>query len=292
MLGLLSNRAETRLQSPAQGRTGQVKNPEEVNMELGLQDKTAIVSGTGSQIGFGKGIATYLAKEGCDVVCVDIDLAGAQKTADEVKAAGRRSLAVKVDITQKPEVEAAVKKALAEFGKIDILVNCAGRASGLRPFISSTPEQWSIDIDINLKGTLIFMHTVLPHMLERGYGKIVNFSTHAANQPTGLAGSAPYCAAKAGVVMLSKTVAGETGPSGININVIAPGPGATNFHKVSGAGPEMVGLVENLAKVGKAVLPEDIAYTVAFLVSDVSKKLSGQVIEVSAPLARSSGGSK
>jgi NAD(P)-dependent dehydrogenase (short-subunit alcohol dehydrogenase family) len=258
-------------------------------MDLSLKGKIAIVTGTGSRIGFGQGIATYLAKEGCDIICMDVDLEGAQKTAAEVKALGRKSAAIKVDITKKPEIEAAVKQALAEFGRVDILVNCAGRASGIRPFVKSTPEDWSIDIDINLRGTLMFMHSILPHMLERGYGKIVNFSTHAANQPTGLAGAGPYCAAKAGVVMLSKTVAGEVGPSGININVIAPGPGATNFHRVSGAGPEMVGLVDNLAKIGKAVLPEDIAYTVAFLVSDVSKKLSGQVLEVSAPLARSAG---
>jgi NAD(P)-dependent dehydrogenase (short-subunit alcohol dehydrogenase family) len=258
-------------------------------MDLGLQGKVAIVSGAGSQIGFGKGIATYLAKEGCDVICVDIDLEGARKTAAEVRSSGRRSLAVKVDITKKAEIDAAVKQALAEFGKVDILINCAGRASGIRPFVNSTPEEWSIDIDINLKGTLTFMHSVLPHMLERQYGKIVNFSTHAANQPSGLAGTGPYCAAKAGVGVLSKTVAGEVGPSGININVIAPGPGATNFHRASGAGPEMVGLVDNLAKIGKAVLPEDIAYTAAFLVSDVSKKLSGQVIEVSAPLGKPAG---
>jgi NAD(P)-dependent dehydrogenase (short-subunit alcohol dehydrogenase family) len=257
-------------------------------MELKLKDKVAIVTGTGSQIGFGKGIATYLAKEGCDVISVDVDLDGAQKTAEAVKAFGRKSIAIKVDITKKPEVDGAVKKALEQFGRIDILVNCAGRASGLQPFVTSTPEQWNLDIDINLKGTMTFTHAVLPHMLQRKYGKIVNFSTHAANQPTGLAGAGPYIAAKAGVVMFSKTVSGEVGPEGININVIAPGPGNTNFHKVSGAGPEMVGLVENLARVGKSVTPDDIAHTVAFLVSDVSSKVSGQVIEVSAPLGRRS----
>jgi NAD(P)-dependent dehydrogenase (short-subunit alcohol dehydrogenase family) len=261
-------------------------------MELGLQGKTAIVTGTGSQIGFGQGIAKYLAKEGCDVICIDVDLEGAKKTSAEVKAIGRKSMAIKVDITKKTEIEAAVKQSLAEFGKVDILVNCAGRASGIKPFVNSTPEDWAIDIDINFRGTMNFMHAILPHMLQRGYGKIVNFSTHAANQPSGLAGAGPYCAAKAGVTMLSRTVAGEVGPSGININVIAPGPGATNFHKVSGAGPEMVNLVDNLAKIGKAVLPEDIACTVAFLVSDVSKKLSGQVLEVSAPLGKADRGGK
>jgi len=255
-------------------------------MELGLAGKIAVVTGTGSQIGFGKGIAMYLASEGCDVACCDMDLEGAQKTAAEVKKLGRRTLALKVDITRRPEIEAAVAAILKEFGRIDILVNCAGRASGIRPFIESKPEEWDIDIDVNLKGTLAMTRAVLPHMVALKYGKIVNFSTHAANQPTGLAGTAPYCAAKAGVVLMSKTIAGEVGPLGININVIAPGPGATNFHRASGGDPAMVDLVDNLAKIGKSVLPIDIAHTVAFLVSDVSNKLSGQVLEVSAPLGK------
>ncbi len=259
-------------------------------MDLKLTDKVALITGTGSQIGFGKGIALTLAREGCDIISVDVDLEGAQKTAAEVKALGRKAMAIKADITKKAEVDNAVKEALAEFGKIDILVNNAGRASGVRPFVSTTEAQWDIDIDVNLKGTLYFTHAVLPHMLERKYGKIVNFSTHAAHQPTGLAGAGPYIAAKAGVVMLSKTLAGEVGPSGININIIAPGPGATNFHRASGAPPQMTELVESMAKEGLTVTPEDIANTVAFLVSDVSRKLSGQVIEVFIPPASAGGG--
>jgi NAD(P)-dependent dehydrogenase (short-subunit alcohol dehydrogenase family) len=257
----------------------------EDDVDLKLTDKIALVTGTGSQIGFGRGIALFLAGEGCDVISVDMDIEGASKTAADVSALGRKSLALKVDITKKEEIDEAVRKALAEFGRIDILVNCAGRATGIRPFVTTTPEQWDIDIDTNLKGTLRFTHAVLPQMLARKYGKIVNFSTHAADQPTGLAGSAPYCAAKAGVTLLSKTLSGEVGPVGININVIAPGPGATNFHRGSAA-PEMAGFVDHLAEIGKAVLPEDIAYAVGFLVSDVSKKVSGQVIEVSAPLGK------
>lgn len=252
-------------------------------MDLKLKDKVAIVTGTGSQIGFGKGIALMLAKEGCHIISVDMDQNGAEQTASEVKALGRKSLALKVDITKKAEIDAGVKKALAEFGKIDILVNCAGRASGLRPFTESNADQWDIDINVNLKGTMNFTRAVLPHMLERKYGKIVNFSTHAAHQPTGLAGAASYVAAKAGTVMFSKTLAGEVGAAGININIIAPGPGATNFHRVSGGDPHMSGIVDALAKAGKTTTPEDIAHAVAFLVSDVSGKLSGQVLEVSAP---------
>jgi NAD(P)-dependent dehydrogenase (short-subunit alcohol dehydrogenase family) len=252
-------------------------------MDLKLQDRVAIVTGTGSQIGFGKGIALTLAKEGCHIVSVDVDLDGAKKTAAEVQALGRKALAFKVDITKRAEIDAAVQKILAEFGRIDILVNCAGRASGIRPFVNSTEEQWDMDININLRGTMNFTRAVLPHMLERHYGKIVNFSTHAAHQPTGLAGAASYIAAKSGTVMFSKTLAGEVGASGINVNIIAPGPGATNFHRVSGGDPRMTAIVDALAKAGRTTTPEDIANAAAFLVSDVSSKLSGQVLEVSAP---------
>ncbi len=253
-------------------------------MDLKLKGKIAMVTGTGSQVGFGKGIAVKLAEEGCDVICADIDLPGAEKTAEVVKALGRKSIAVKVDITDRTDVDAAVKKALDEFDHIDILVNCAGRASGIHPFTETTQDMWDTDININFRGTMNVTQAVLPHMLERGYGKIVNFSTHAAHQPTGLAGAAVYIGAKSGTVMFSKTLAGEVGARGININIIAPGPGATNFHKVSGGDPHMAELVDNLAKAGKTTTPEDIANAVAFLVSDVSSKLSGQILEVSAPL--------
>lgn len=253
-------------------------------MDLRLKDKVAMVTGTGSQVGFGRGIALFLAGEGCDIISVDMDLEGAKKTAADAQAAGRKAIALKVDITDKREIDEAVQTAISEFGRIDILVNCAGRATGIQPFIDTTPEQWDVDIDTNFKGTLRFMHAVLPHMLKRKYGKIVNFSTHAADQPTGLPGAGPYVAAKAGVAMLSRNLSGEYGTEGININVIAPGPGATNFHRGSAA-PEMAGFVDHLAEIGKAVLPEDIAYAVGFLVSDVSNKVCGQIIEVSAPLS-------
>lgn len=251
-------------------------------MDLKLKGRTALVTGTGSQAGFGRGIALKLAEEGCNVICADIDLPGAQKTAGEVRMPGVRSSALRMDITDKADVDTAVTKALAEFGNIDILVNCAGRASGIHPFVESTQEMWDTDININLRGTMNVTQALLPHMLERGYGKIVNFSTHAAHQPGGLAGAAVYVAAKSGTVMFSKTLASEVGYRGININVIAPGPGNTNFHRVGGD-PGMINLVENLARAGKTTTPEDIANTVVFLVSDVSLKLSGQVLEVAAP---------
>jgi NAD(P)-dependent dehydrogenase (short-subunit alcohol dehydrogenase family) len=251
-------------------------------MDLKLEGKIALVTGTGSQVGFGKGIALKLAEEGCDVIYADIDSAGAEKTSGEVKKRGRKSVPLEVDITDKANVDAAVSKALDVFDHIDILVNCAGRASGIRPFTETTQDTWDIDININLRGTMHMTQAVLPHMLERGYGKIINFSTHAAHQPSGLAGAAVYIAAKSGTVMFSKTLASEVGHKGININIIAPGPGNTNFHR-TGGDPTMIELVENLDKAGRATTPEDIGNTVAFLVSDISNKLSGQILEVTAP---------
>ena len=104
-------------------------------MDLGLKDKVAVVTGTGSQIGFGKAISLALAKEGCDVAGIDIDGEGAEKTAAEVKTLGRKSLGLKTDITNRAEVDAAVKKILEEFGKIDILINNAGLDPGWTPFM-------------------------------------------------------------------------------------------------------------------------------------------------------------
>ncbi|MBN2075537.1 MAG: SDR family oxidoreductase [Dehalococcoidales bacterium] len=251
-------------------------------MDLRLTDKIAMVTGTGSQVGFGRGIALKLAEEGCDVICADIDLPGAEKTADAVRALGRKSIGLQVDITDRASVDSAVSLAIKEFDHIDILVNCAGRASGIRPFTETTQETWDLDININLRGTMNMTQALLPHMLERGYGKIVNFSTHAAHQPSGLAGAAVYIAAKSGTVMFSKTLASEVGHKGININIIAPGPGNTNFHR-TGGDPNMIDLVENLDKAGRTTTPEDIGNTVAWLVSDVANKLSGQVLEVAAP---------
>jgi NAD(P)-dependent dehydrogenase (short-subunit alcohol dehydrogenase family) len=255
-------------------------------MDLKLRGKIALVTGTGSQVGFGRGVALFLAQEGCDVICADIDFAGAQKTSAEIKKMGCRTLALQVDITQKASVDEAVKKAIAEFKYLDILVNTAGRGSAIQPFTKSTPADWDIDININLRGTLYMVYAIIPGMLARKYGKIVNFSTHAADQPTGLPGAGVYVAAKAGVTMLSKTLAAEYGPNGININVIAPGPGNTNFHRTANPGSPMIEEIVKLAENGKAVTPEDIAWAVGYLVSDISSKVVGQIIEVSAPMER------
>ncbi len=150
-------------------------------MDLGLGDKVALVTGAGSQIGYGKAIVLMLAHEGCDIVAADIDLAGAEKTAAEVNALGRKAIAVKVDVRNGAEVKQMVDAAIGAFGKIDILVNNAGSSSKLQPFVKMTPEAWQYDIEVNLFGQMNVAHAVLPHMIARKYGRIVNTSGGAGH---------------------------------------------------------------------------------------------------------------
>jgi NAD(P)-dependent dehydrogenase (short-subunit alcohol dehydrogenase family) len=140
-------------------------------MELALENKIAIVTGAGSQIGFGKTIALTLAKEGCEIITADIDLNGAEKTANEIKGLGRRSIALKVDVSRKSQVEDMIKQTLAEFGHIDILVNNAGASTPPRPFLEMTEEDCDRDLDINLKGVINCTRAVLPSMIQRKYAR-------------------------------------------------------------------------------------------------------------------------
>ena len=248
-------------------------------MDLGFKGKIALVTGTASQIGMGKAISLTLAKEGCDIISCDIDLEGAKKTADEVKALGRKAIALKADVANKAEVGDMVKAALAEFGKIDILVNTAGLTAGGGPFAQTKEENWGKDINVNLYGAMNCSKAVLPGMLERKYGKIINFSSGVAR--SGMANTASYSAAKGGVLAFTKSLALEVGASGINVNGIAPGMAATNF----GGGnikpdSDMVKMMTSRWPLKRLTTVEDIANTVAFLASDVSGGIAGHTIEV------------
>jgi NAD(P)-dependent dehydrogenase (short-subunit alcohol dehydrogenase family) len=246
-------------------------------MDLGLKDKVALVTGAGSQIGFGKAIALQLAKEGCDVVVNDIDLEGAQKTAVEVEKLGRKSLAIKGDVTSVADWEVMVKKIIDKFGRIDILVNNAGGCTPPQPFLQMTDKDWDFDINVNLKSTRNGTKTVLPLMIKQKSGKIVNITSGA-----GINGgmfTAGYSAAKAGVIAFSMGVAKEAAPEGININCVSPGPANTGFAK--NAPP---GMLENFPKnlpIRRLTTTQDVANAVTFLASEAASDIVGQVLVVS-----------
>jgi NAD(P)-dependent dehydrogenase (short-subunit alcohol dehydrogenase family) len=242
-------------------------------MDLKLKDKVALVTGAGSQIGYGEGIALTLAKEGCNIVAADIDFEGAQRTADEIEALGCQTLAVKVDVTQRAEIDAMVKKVLEKFGKIDILVNNAGASSKNKPFIEMTKADWDIDINVNLYGQMNVAQAVLPHMISRHYGRIIN-TTGGMGFPS----IAVYGAAKAGVVAFTQSLAKEVAPLGVIVNVVAPGLALTGL--VQGAPPEFLEMIRQSTSLKRFCTPEDLAPVVAFLASEVCSYMVGQCVSL------------
>lgn len=245
-------------------------------MDSGLQGKTAIVTGAGSQIGFGKAIVMTLAKEGCNIVASDIDLEGAKKTVAEVEAIGGRAIAVKTDITSYQDVKDMVATALKEFGKIDVLVNNAGASTPPKPFLEMAEADWHRDIDINLYGTIHCTRAVLPHMVEQKGGKIVSITSGVGIH--GGMSVAVYAAAKGGIIAFIKGVSKEMAPFNINMNLVSPGIADTGFAKQAPPG-----LLENAVKsipLGRLTQPQDIANAVVFFASDLSADVVGQVLVV------------
>jgi 3-oxoacyl-[acyl-carrier protein] reductase len=245
-------------------------------VDLGLKGKVAVVTGAGSQKGFGKGIALVLAKEGCDIAVSDINLEGAEKTAEEIRGLGRKAIALKIDVTSISQANDMVKSVLEQFDRIDILVNNAGGSTPPQSFAETAETKWNKDLDLNLRGVLNCTRAVLPHMISRRSGKIVSISSVAglAGQPSGTV----YGAAKAGVIAFTQGLAQEVFESGINVNCIAPGLGATAFF--DNMGPELNEFVKEMIAADRCIAPEDIGNAVAFLVSDMSRQMGGQCLAV------------
>ncbi len=243
-------------------------------MDLKLKGKSAIVTGAGSQIGYGRGIALTLAGEGCNIVAADLDLEGAKKTAMEVEALGAGAIAVKVDVSKRSEVDEMVKSSLDRFGSIDILVNNAGASSPLRPFVEMTREDWDLDINVNLFGQMNVAQSLLPHMISRKYGRIINFSGGR-----GIPNISLYGAAKAGVMAWTEALAREVAPSGVIVNGIGPGLGETGL--VEKAPRAFLEENRQRSALKRLCTPDDVGPVVAFLASDLCSYMVGQFIHLS-----------
>ena len=246
-------------------------------MELDLKDRVALVTGAGSPIGFGRAIALTLAREGCHIIANDINFEEAGQAAAEVKALGRKAIPVKSDVAVSAEVKDMVGTSLDKFGKIDILVNNAGASFARGPFAEQKEEDWDKDINLNLKGFMLCARAVLPQMLERKYGKIINISSGTAK--CGAPEFEAYAATKAGIGGFSKSLALELATSGINVNCVAPGCAVTNF--VGGKMDSgLKRMIDTRVPQKRATVPQDIANMVAFLASDVSSNITGQMFSV------------
>jgi NAD(P)-dependent dehydrogenase (short-subunit alcohol dehydrogenase family) len=240
-------------------------------MDFKLKDKVALVTGVGSQIGYGKVIALTLAKEGCSIIASDIDIEGARKTALEIEELGRETLVVKVDVTNRDQVDEMVKKTLDKFGRIDILVNNAGVGSKEKPFLEKTRADWDKDIQVNLYGQMNVAQSVLPHMIERHYGRIISVAGGM-----GFPFISTYGAAKAGIVALTQSLSKEVTSMGIIINAVVPGLALTGLVKT--APPAFLEAFLQSSEFKRFCTPEDLAPVVAFLASDVCSYMAGQTI--------------
>ena len=245
--------------------------------------KTAVVTGGGR--GIGRGIVLALAQDGCDVAILDLIEENAQGVKKEVEALGRRALALRVDLTQCNQVQSAIEKVLEELGRIDILVNNAGWDK-MEPFLDSTPEIWEKVIAINFKAVLYTCKSVLPHMVARGSGKVVNIGSDAGRG--GSSGEVVYSGMKAGVIAFSKSLAREMARHQINVNVVCPGLTETPLlDEVRHTSEKTAKIIESITKaipLRRVGTPEDIANAVAFFASAKADYITGQTLSVSGGL--------
>ena len=267
-------------------------------IEIDLSGRVAFV--TGGSRGLGRADALTLARAGADVVVADLlvesqlsedtDRYGAlatvarqqglvhtEETVAEIQAMGRRAFAVRCDVTDRDEVDAAVARTVEELGSLDILVNNAGTLDHAAQFQSQSPELWERDLRVNLTGAFNCAQAAWPHMKERGWGRIVNMASVAGT--LGGFGQASYSTTKAGLLGLTKTLAMEGGRHGITCNAIVPGViGTEAFNMANAAMNERIVNRTVLKRPGD---PQDIANAIAFLCSDLAAYITGIELNVS-----------
>jgi 3-oxoacyl-[acyl-carrier protein] reductase len=267
-------------------------------IEIDLTGRVALV--TGGSRGLGRADALTLARAGADVVVADLlveselseetdaygplaqvarsqGLVHTESTAEDIKALGRRSLALRCDVTNRDEVEATVARAVDELGSVDILVNNAGTLDHVGQFADQAPELWERDLRVNLTGAFNCAQAVWPHMRERGWGRIVNMASVAGT--LGGFGQASYSTTKAGLLGLTKTLAMEGGRHGITCNAVVPGIiGTEAFHM---ANPAMNERIANRTVFKRPGDPQDIANAIAWLCSDLAAYVTGIELNVS-----------
>jgi len=242
-----------------------------------LEGKVALITGAGR--GIGQTMALLFAREGADVAVNDVDLASAEKTADEIRQIGRKAIAIKADVGNPDDASIMVDRVVNELGGVHILVNNAGILDEAVPTVESSVEHWDEVIRVILRGTYLCCRRVGQWMTSHKMGKIVNIASVAAM--AGLAPRPSYGPAKAAVIQLTRTLAVEWAPYNINVNCIAPGfcltPLVEEAFKKANADLTLIG---KQIPLGRMARPDDIADVALFLVSDEARYITGVTLPV------------
>lgn len=246
-----------------------------------LAGKVALV--TGATGGIGRSISLSLAREGTDVVInYRTDVRGAERLVRDIESFGRRSMAIKADISNSQEVNDMFRTVVEKFGKIDILVNNAA-IDAYASIADLTEEAWDRVIAVNLKGAFLCSKAAATYMIKQRSGRIINISALGAK--TGIVNNAAYVASKGGIIALTRTLAMELGPYNITVNAICPGAiRAGLILKFSKRYPERYREYEEswkrICPLGRMGTPEEVAAVVVFLASDEASFITGQAINV------------
>lgn len=240
---------------------------------------------TGSARGIGRAIARRLAADGFAVVVGDLNQEGAAETAALATEAGGRAIGTALDITSDASVAAAIASAEAAFGPVEVVVNNAGWDEH-HQFVDTDEDFWDRVIEINYKGCLRTTHAVLPGMIERQWGRVINIGSDAARVGSSL--EAVYAGAKAGVVAFTKTIAREAARAGVTANVVCPGPTETPLlAEILGSTEEAQKVIAGMTRavpMKRLGQPEDIAAAVAFFAREDAGFVTGQTLSVSGGL--------
>jgi NAD(P)-dependent dehydrogenase (short-subunit alcohol dehydrogenase family) len=240
-----------------------------------LNGKVCIV--TGASRGLGRAMAIALAEAGADVVVTARSEAAIEETAGDIRALGRRALAVSCDVHNMQSVANVVDRTLAEFGQIDVLINNAG-GGDLRPLVETDEEQWLRIIDLNINSTFRFCKAVGPHMIARRRGKVINMSS-----VYGLIGDknvSPYCAAKGAIINFTRALALEWAEYNITVNVLAPGYIYTERTSRVFDNPDLSPRFMSQVPMGRIGKRDELGPLVVYLASDASDYMTGSVIVI------------
>lgn len=244
---------------------------------MSLAGKNVIVTGAAS--GIGLATAQRFAREGANVGVWDLNEAGAQRAAVELKSLGIKAVASRVDVSNRKDVNAAVESFHAAIGQVNVLVNNAG-ITLFKPFMEMDEEEWDRVMTINLKSMLVCTQAVLPDMLAAKWGRIINVSSSSAQ--TGSARMTAYAASKGGVIAFTKSLAQELAPMGITVNNVPPGFVDTPMLRGEGTTLGGINIEATAARspMGRPGRPENMAAAIAFLASDDADYITGHTLSV------------